>query len=79
MIFSMGELVMKRALKPWLHSDFIFQMTPFGKQYYNSLSILHNFTIKVINERREMLKMNKFKKISEEDMLLGEPFKFLVE
>lgn len=70
---SMSELVMNRALKPWLHSDFVFKLTKFGRKYFKTLSILHNFTKKVIRERREMLEMTggKRQRISEEDMLLG--------
>lgn len=69
----MGELIMKRALKPWLHYDFVFKRTNQGKRYYKSLSTLHRFTKKVIKERKETVEQKKSNyTVNEEDALIGE-------
>ncbi|XP_049765720.1 cytochrome P450 4C1-like [Schistocerca cancellata] len=50
---SVTELTMKRVLKPWLYPDFIFRMTPSGRQYYKCLDTVHQFSKQVITERRK--------------------------
>ncbi|KAK7870825.1 hypothetical protein R5R35_014414 [Gryllus longicercus] len=50
----------RRALRPWLHLDFIFYMTTPGRRYKKCLEVLHGTTDSVIRERREeLLKMGK--------------------
>ncbi|GLH04905.1 Probable cytochrome P450 4d20 [Gryllus bimaculatus] len=50
----------RRALRPWLHLDFIFYMTTPGRRYKKCLEVLHGTTDRVIRERREeLLKMGK--------------------
>nr|XP_022907354.1 cytochrome P450 4C1-like [Onthophagus taurus] len=44
-----------RLMKPWLHPDFIYYKTNQGKRYKKYLSNLHDFTTKVIKERKEKL------------------------
>ncbi|GLH04907.1 Cytochrome P450 4C1 [Gryllus bimaculatus] len=49
-----------RALRPWLHLDFIFYMTTTGRRYKKCLQVLHGTAEKVIKERREeLLEMGK--------------------
>nr|AVL92838.1 CYP450 [Locusta migratoria] len=50
---TVAELTMKRALRPWLYPDFIFRMTPSGRQYYKCLNTVHQFSKQVIKERRQ--------------------------
>ncbi len=60
-------------MRPWLWNDFIFSKTNIGKDHEKSLTILHNFTQKVINERVSEYQKNDFemnKRIAFLDMLL---------
>ncbi|XP_067002018.2 cytochrome P450 4C1 isoform X2 [Anabrus simplex] len=52
-VYEMSELTLQRILKPWLHSDFIFNISPLGRKYKKDLRILHGFTNKIIQERKE--------------------------
>ncbi|XP_018393738.1 PREDICTED: uncharacterized protein LOC108772664 [Cyphomyrmex costatus] len=51
-IFRITEIIMYRMLRPWLHSDWIFSLTPKGKQQARNLKILHGFTEQIIAERK---------------------------
>ncbi|XP_069675175.1 cytochrome P450 4C1-like isoform X1 [Periplaneta americana] len=54
-IRSMADIVLKRLVRPWLHSDFIFPLTPEGRQQEKNLSILHGLTKRIIKTRKEEL------------------------
>ncbi|XP_047096721.1 cytochrome P450 4C1-like isoform X2 [Schistocerca piceifrons] len=45
-IYSISELTIKRMIKPWLHTEFIFKRSSTGKEFYKQLNILHGFTKK---------------------------------
>nr|AVL92873.1 CYP450 [Locusta migratoria] len=51
-VYSIGELTIKRILIPWLQNDFFFRMSDSGKEYYKKLEILHDFTRKVIRDKK---------------------------
>ncbi|KAJ9577301.1 hypothetical protein L9F63_006140, partial [Diploptera punctata] len=51
-IYDMGQLVMQRIVRPWLHPDFLYHLTPQSVRYRECLKLLHNFTDQVIRERR---------------------------
>nr|XP_022910600.1 cytochrome P450 4C1-like [Onthophagus taurus] len=55
-IYGITKLTMKRLTTPLLHPDFIFYKTPFGKEYNKYLTILHNFTTQVIQDRKKAFK-----------------------
>ncbi|XP_049938560.1 cytochrome P450 4C1-like isoform X7 [Schistocerca serialis cubense] len=57
-IYSISELTIKRMIKPWLHTEFIFKRSSTGKEFYKQLNILHSFTKKVIRERKSARKTN---------------------
>ncbi|CAG2064808.1 unnamed protein product, partial [Timema podura] len=42
-------------IRPWLHPDFIFLRTKRGKHFSQCLSVLHNFTDKIIQSRKVQL------------------------
>lgn len=46
-------------LRPWLHPDFIWKLSPQGRAEKKYLKVLHDFTENVIAERRKMFKENK--------------------
>ncbi|XP_035213116.1 probable cytochrome P450 4ac3 [Stegodyphus dumicola] len=53
------DLVMYRLLRPWLKSDFIFYRTSAGQRYLKVINTYHNFTRKVIQEKKEFIKLDK--------------------
>ena len=48
----MSRIVQTRQLRPWLQFEWIFQLTSLGAEERKSLKILHDFTDKVIQERK---------------------------
>nr|CAQ57674.1 cytochrome P450 [Nilaparvata lugens] len=52
-VYEVSELILYRALRPWLYAEFIWKMSSHGKAFYRNLKTLHDFTNKVIVERRE--------------------------
>lgn len=56
LLSRMCNLVLTRALSPWLWPNFIFHRTKHGKIQAESLAVIHGLTNKVIAERKEMLK-----------------------
>ncbi|XP_077521045.1 cytochrome P450 4V2-like isoform X2 [Amblyomma americanum] len=51
-----GELFVERVFKPILHVDFIYGLTPMGREHRKCLESLHSFTRKVIAERKQALR-----------------------
>lgn len=52
-IFEMGELLVYRFLRAWLHPPFLFNLSPKSWQQNKILKHLHQFTTNVIKERRK--------------------------
>ncbi|XP_077521032.1 cytochrome P450 4c3-like isoform X2 [Amblyomma americanum] len=52
----MGELFVERVFRPVLQVDFIYRLTPMGKESAKCLNTLHAFTRKVIAERKQELR-----------------------
>ncbi|XP_037576391.1 cytochrome P450 4c3-like [Dermacentor silvarum] len=52
----MGELFVERLMKPLYTVDFIYKLTPAGREFQRCLQILHSFTHKVIAERKQELR-----------------------
>ncbi|KAK9295402.1 hypothetical protein QLX08_010289 [Tetragonisca angustula] len=50
---DMGEIFAYRLVKPWCFYNFVFNLFPQGWRQYRLLEILHGFTRKVIQERKE--------------------------
>jgi len=46
-------------IRPWLLSDWIFKFTQKGRDQVKYKSILHNFTDKVIKERKQAIQQQK--------------------
>lgn len=49
------QIVMERAVKPWLHSDFLFNLSGLGRENRRCVKILHDFTNQVIRDRKSAL------------------------
>nr|QZM07473.1 cytochrome P450 monooxygenase CYP4C131 [Lasioderma serricorne] len=58
-VYGVSELALKRRDRPWLQSDFSFKLSPTGKEFEKYLSVLHGFTNKVIQERKDQLRKKK--------------------
>ncbi|KDR22530.1 cytochrome P450 4C1-like [Zootermopsis nevadensis] len=52
-IKSMCDSIMFRSFRPWLHADFLFEMTSAGKLQKKCLDILHGKTKRVIASRKK--------------------------
>ncbi|XP_049937612.1 cytochrome P450 4C1-like [Schistocerca serialis cubense] len=52
-IYRVGEITVWRILSPWLQSDFIFRISPSGREFYKQLKVLHGFSQKVIQEKKK--------------------------
>lgn len=48
----MTQLIVHRQLSPWLYRQFIFELSPAGREQARLLRTLHSFTDRVIRERR---------------------------
>ncbi|XP_069136025.1 cytochrome P450 4A2-like [Argopecten irradians] len=52
---TLTRLSVKRMMEPWLHPDFLFNMSPSGKEYIKYAQFVHDFDERVINERKQAL------------------------
>ncbi|XP_077541892.1 cytochrome P450 4c3-like [Haemaphysalis longicornis] len=55
-VHRLGELFLERIFRPLLQVNFIFKLSPLGREYSKCLHTLHSFTRKVIAERKEALR-----------------------
>ncbi|KAL1459378.1 hypothetical protein WDU94_011365 [Cyamophila willieti] len=55
-VYEIGSIIQKRQAKIYLQPDILFKFSSLFNKHQNCLSILHSFSYKVINERREELK-----------------------
>ena len=58
-IYEFGKKFIVRLLKPWLFSDFMYSLLGYKKDLNFILESLHNFTDKVIKQRRESISLKK--------------------
>ncbi|XP_039307309.1 cytochrome P450 4C1 isoform X2 [Solenopsis invicta] len=56
-VHQMGEFIVYRLLRQWLKNDWIFSLTPRGREQAKLLKILHGFTEKIIKERKDYHKL----------------------
>lgn len=54
-IHNLADFFNQRACRPWLWTDFLFGLTSLGRHFNRDIDILHNFTDKVIKEKKEKL------------------------
>lgn len=66
-----SNLTVQRCLKFWLHPDFIYYLTPEGKEFKKQLTILHDFTDCIIKERKHLRKRRKESLIPVEELEIG--------
>ncbi|XP_055925169.1 cytochrome P450 4C1-like [Argiope bruennichi] len=51
-VHNLGDFFNQRFIRPWLWSDALFRISSLGRKFDRDLSILHNFTEKVIREKK---------------------------
>lgn len=56
-----GSIVQSRQSKIWLQSDLIFRATQLYKDHQKCIKVLHDFSYKVIRERKEEIRVAKEK------------------
>lgn len=66
-IYDLGNIFFNRFIKVYLYPDFIFNATPYGSRQKKNLKIVHGFTEKVIQQRKEYIKKHGFSKVETED------------
>ncbi|EAT40232.1 AAEL008017-PA [Aedes aegypti] len=58
-VYQIGSIVQNRQQKIWLQPDFIFKRTEDYRNHQRCLSILHEFSNRVIRERKEEIRKQK--------------------
>lgn len=52
-VHRINDIIQRRQKQPWFWSDILFNLFGEGKEHEWAINVLHSFTKKVINERRE--------------------------
>ncbi|XP_039283176.1 cytochrome P450 4C1 [Nilaparvata lugens] len=60
---KMNNLIIERILTPWLAKDWLFHLSPTGREQKKIVDILHSFTQMIIEERK-----TQWRKSSKEDL-----------
>ena len=50
LFYRIIDITLERSIRPWLNSDFIFDLTPLGRENRKCIKTLHNFTYQVIKK-----------------------------
>ncbi|KAK9744573.1 Cytochrome P450 [Popillia japonica] len=72
-IYAISEIITWRFFRPYI-TDFVFQFIPKGHEFQKHLNVVHDFTRKVIAERKKRVtdnQSNTHKNNNTEDDLLG--------
>ncbi|XP_070169053.1 cytochrome P450 4C1-like isoform X3 [Polyergus mexicanus] len=51
-IHRSSKLIVDRFFRPWLWSDWLYNLVPSGRKYHSGLNIVHKFTKEVIRKRK---------------------------
>ncbi|XP_059611050.1 cytochrome P450 4c3 [Phlebotomus argentipes] len=62
-VYEIGSIVLNRQAKIWLQPDIIFRHTKHFADHQRCLKVLHDFSYRVIRERKEMIKKNELRKL----------------
>ncbi|KAG8037299.1 hypothetical protein G9C98_005509 [Cotesia typhae] len=50
---EIGEIIYYRSFRPWLMNEWIFALTSKGQEHAKALKVLHEFSDKIIKERKQ--------------------------
>ena len=53
-------MVMERGVRPWLRNEFVFQKSSLGRKTRDCVRTLHEFTNKVVAERKQTIEVEGF-------------------
>ncbi|KAG8237919.1 hypothetical protein J437_LFUL017819 [Ladona fulva] len=65
-ISGAAEITLHRFMRPWIHSDFIFNLTPTGRKFNQYVKTMHEFTDKVISSKKAEYLKSKIQATSEQ-------------
>lgn len=68
-VHQLGQILIYRLVRQWLHNNWIFSLTPKGREQTKILKILHGFTEKVIAERKIYHEQTKEQYLKNNDMI----------
>ncbi|XP_053687146.1 uncharacterized protein LOC128736684 [Sabethes cyaneus] len=69
-LYEIGELLVYRLMRPWIHSDFTAQLSGYFSAFKKLTDPVHSFTKKIIKQRREQFYQmsDKLEDISEDNI-----------
>ncbi|XP_026829047.1 cytochrome P450 4C1-like isoform X2 [Ooceraea biroi] len=75
-VYELGDILFYRVFRPWYYSDMTFPISPRYKDHVKCLKILHEFTEKVIKERKQYHESTNgrflnFEKAGEDEEMIG--------
>lgn len=53
-LYEVGEMALSRVSRPWLWLDWIFHLTEKGRRFAKANNIMHEFSTRVIAERKDL-------------------------
>ncbi|EAA44147.3 AGAP006048-PA [Anopheles gambiae str. PEST] len=63
-IYRVGEMLLNRAVRPWLYVDWIYWLLGYSRQLQRLLKPLHLFTASIIAQRRDLFAQGKLNDLS---------------
>ncbi|GLV45359.1 Cytochrome P450 4c3 [Carabus blaptoides fortunei] len=66
-VHQLGSLLVYRVFRPWLHTDFIYAFTSYGRQQNKLINTLHQFSMNVIKAREETFNEDDVKNMENSD------------
>uniref|UniRef100_A0A2Y9D1P1 Cytochrome P450 n=1 Tax=Anopheles dirus TaxID=7168 RepID=A0A2Y9D1P1_9DIPT len=63
-IYKAGEMLLNRAVRPWLYVDWTYRLFGYMRQFQRLLKPLHIFTSAIITQRRELFAQGKLNDLS---------------
>uniref|UniRef100_A0A1E1WM70 Cytochrome P450 n=1 Tax=Pectinophora gossypiella TaxID=13191 RepID=A0A1E1WM70_PECGO len=78
-LYDIGDVLLERFFKVWLHSDFIYNYSSLAKRERKLLKDLHNFTNTVIDERREYRQKHNITSTTGDEMFSGKVKKAMLD
>lgn len=67
-VYNFSTLVMERIMNPMYHIEFVYERSKLGADTRAALKILHEFTTKVIKDRKQARSLEEKKEIVEDDV-----------
>ncbi|XP_050093954.1 probable cytochrome P450 4ac1 [Anopheles aquasalis] len=72
-LYKVGELLLNRAVRPWLYIDFIFWIHGYSSRLNRLIKPLHQFTTAIIAQRRQLFRNGKLAEAQTSDTDQDQP------